>query len=285
MDNYQPPNWRKAYIEFRRTRQHSLQKMFPFLYRGFNPNWIEINHFNLSLPNLPTSFDRYRIVQIGDIHMGTWMTRQRLEGVVALVNQQKPDLILNTGDYFSYDHAPYEQDLIEGLKNLQARDGCLSTLGNHDYWVDHQAVTEVLLKAGTQPITNQVHCIEKDGQSLFIAGGASAYDGYFTLKPLTTKIPPNSCAIMLTHEPDVADEVAETGLFSLQLSGHSHGGQMILPVYGPAVKVRKAEKYPLGMYKIHDMWLYTNRGLGTNSIPLRINCPPEITVFELNAQP
>jgi predicted MPP superfamily phosphohydrolase len=116
---------------------------------------------------------------------------------------------------------------------------------------------------------------------LYFAGGDCAYVDRFQLQPLLTQLPPEHCAILLTHEPDVADQTAASGRFDLQLSGHSHGGQMILPFYGPVLRIRLARKYTIGLHRVEKMQLYTNRGLGTALIPLRINCKPEITVITL----
>jgi len=95
------------------------------------------------------------------------------------------------------------------------------------------------------------------------------------------KLPPSGPAILLAHEPDFADVSATTGRFSLQISGHSHGGQLIMPGIGTLVRAPHARKYPLGRYQIGDMVQYTSRGIGTNVFWLRVNCPPEITIFTL----
>jgi len=91
----------------------------------------------------------------------------------------------------------------------------------------------------------------------------------------------NSAAILLVHEPDFADESAATGKFDLQISGHTHGGQIVIPFLGPPVLPPSGRKYPSGLYKVGDMLQYTNRGVGTDTVSVRINCPPEITIFVL----
>jgi len=101
------------------------------------------------------------------------------------------------------------------------------------------------------------------------------------LDVVLAKLPPSGPAILLAHEPDFADVSATTGRFSLQISGHSHGGQLIFPGIGTLVRGPHAKKYPLGRYRIGEMVHYTSRGLGTNVFWIRINCPPEITVFTL----
>jgi predicted MPP superfamily phosphohydrolase len=281
MEKYQNDPKLQRYVSTNLKLEKFIHKNFRFLYHGFNPKWISVTQLELHLPRLPIAFAGYRIVQIGDIHIGTWMTPERLRGIVNLVNQQQPDLIVNIGDYFSYDVKTWETTLINELKRLNAKDGTISVLGNHDYWVGDEIVRKVLFQCGITDITNRIHKITRNKADLYFAGGDCAYVDRFQLQPLLTQLPPEKCAILITHEPDVADQTAASGRFNLQLSGHSHGGQMIIPFIGPALRIRLARKYTIGLHKIGEMQLYTNRGLGTALIPLRINCKPEITVITL----
>jgi uncharacterized protein len=93
----------------------------------------------------------------------------------------------------------------------------------------------------------------------------------------------NSAAILLAHEPDFADLSAESNRFDLQVSGHSHGGQIVLPLYGPPILPHLGRKYPSGLYQVGNMLQYTNRGVGMARLPVRFNCPPEITIFTLKS--
>lgn len=270
-----------SYVSNNRKLERFMHSYLGFLYQGYNPKWIDINHIEMVLPRLPKEFNGYRILQISDIHIGTWMTGQRLKGIISLVNQQQPDLIVNTGDYFSYDTHTWQETLINELSKLHASDGIVSVLGNHDYWVGVDKVIKILKDSNIKDITNQVYTLSRGDTKLHIAGGDCAYVDRFSLEPLLPNIPNDDCAILLVHEPDTADISAESGRFDLQLSGHSHGGQMIIPFYGPALRIRLARKYTVGFHQIGDMKQYTNRGLGTALIPLRINCKPEISVFTL----
>ncbi len=271
------------YVIRNRKIERWIKNNLPFLYTGFDPKWIEIKQLDLTLPRLPAAFDGYRILQISDIHIGTWMTPERLHGIISLVNQQRPDLIVNTGDYFSYDPLTWQDVMVRELSRLEAADGILSVLGNHDYWVGAKAIHDILSQSGIRDITNQVVSLSRNGAKLHIAGGDCAYVDRFTLAPILPQVPADACTILLVHEPDTADQSAASGAFDLQLSGHSHGGQMILPIYGSALRIRLAKKYPLGLYHVGEMLQYTNRGLGTALVPLRINCRPEITVFTLRS--
>jgi predicted MPP superfamily phosphohydrolase len=103
------------------------------------------------------------------------------------------------------------------------------------------------------------------------------------LNQVLAQLTANDAAILLVHEPDYADVSAGTGKFDLQVSGHSHGGQIVVPFYGPPILPESGQKYPGGLYKVGNMFQYTNRGVGMDRFPIRINCPPEITVFELKS--
>jgi len=109
------------------------------------------------------------------------------------------------------------------------------------------------------------------------------WEGRVQLKALQTQVPHDGAAILLAHEPDFADKSSVTGRFDLQVSGHSHGGQVVVPFYGPPVLPFLGQKYPSGLYKVGDMFQYTNRGVGMARLPIRINCPPEITIFDLES--
>jgi predicted MPP superfamily phosphohydrolase len=105
--------------------------------------------------------------------------------------------------------------------------------------------------------------------------------GDIRLEDVTARLGDNSAAILLAHEPDFADRSEATGKFDLQISGHTHGGQIVIPFYGPPVLPHLGRKYPSGLYKVGNMFQYTNRGVGMHSLAVRFNCPPEITIFEL----
>jgi predicted MPP superfamily phosphohydrolase len=109
------------------------------------------------------------------------------------------------------------------------------------------------------------------------------WEGSPRLGLVAPQLPEGDAAILLAHEPDFADSSAGTGKFDLQLSGHTHGGQVVLPFFGPPVLPHLGSKYPSGLYRIGDMYQYTNRGVGMAKLPIRINCPPEITIFQLKS--
>jgi predicted MPP superfamily phosphohydrolase len=252
---------------------------------GVEPNWIEVRQVNLRLPRLSPRFDGYRIVQISDIHAGEWMPTRRLAMVADLVNGQRPDLIAVTGDFVTYTHKGAHGATVPTLKRLCAKDGVVAVLGNHDYWgyPGPVQIRRIIRDSGMIDLNNRVHTLQRDGEMLHIAGVNSARLRRDRLDWVLAKLPPEGAAILLAHEPDVADKTAAARRFDLQLSGHSHGGQIVIPLLGPPRLPPLGRKYPTGLYKVGDMFLYTNRGLGMVSLPLRFFCRPEITVFTLEA--
>jgi uncharacterized protein len=245
------------------------------------PMWFEINQLDLTLPKLDRAFDGYRIVQISDLHAGDGIDRAHLEKVVAAVNAQNPDLVVITGDHVS--RKPKQHvDLLDTLAKLHPRDRTISVLGNHDVYNDPTPIRKALQQAGVTLLENTIYTIKRDRATLHIAGVGDVFAERARLPEVLALLPATGAAIMLAHEPDFADEAAATGRFALQLSGHSHGGQIRLPFYDGYLP-EFARNYPLGRYQVGNMIQYTNKGIGTIKIYARFNCRPEISVFNLVA--
>jgi predicted MPP superfamily phosphohydrolase len=247
----------------------------------FNARDFEVVPIAVLMPHLPPAFDSYRIVHISDLHLGQWLTGERLKGVVDLINKQDPDLVAITGDFVSYALSPVAEDLASSLEKLSPRDAAVAVLGNHDHWVGAEEIREILRRSNIIELKNDVFTLTKEDANLHIAGLDDVIVDRHRLDQVMKKLPPAGPAILLVHEPDFADVSAKTGRFSLQLSGHSHGGQLVIPHLGTPFRGYYFKKYPLGRYQVEEMVQYTNRGLGTNLFWSRINCPPEITVLSL----
>lgn len=245
------------------------------------PIWFEVKHIDITLPKLDRAFNGYRIVQISDLHAGDGTSRSQLEKVVAAVNAEHPDLVVITGDHIT--RLPKQHlELLDTLAKLQPRDRTISVLGNHDVHNDPAPVRAAIKKAGITLLENTIHTLNRDNATLHIAGVGDVFYGQDQLDQVLAQLPATGAAIMLAHEPDFADKTAATGRFGLQLSGHSHGGQVRIPFhkgYVPSL----AKKYPLGQYQVGEMIQYTNRGIGVVKIYSRFNCRPEISVFNLKA--
>ena len=262
--------------------------------RYVEPYWLAVKRVTLELPRLALPFDGYRVVHISDIHMDGWMTPERLDRIVNLVNEQEPDLVAITGDFVAVS-ADYVFGITRPLKRLRAPDGAVAVLGNHDHMNDAAAVRRALFSAGVIDVSNRVHTLCRDGSALHLCGVDSVMEGLHdlagVLRTLQDRRP--GCAVLLAHEPDFADESAATGRFDLQLSGHSHGGQVKLPFLNAPYIVPLLSRlgfsfvppliyeYPSGLYEVGKMYQYTNRGLGIIYARFRLNCRPEVTVITL----
>lgn len=253
-----------------------------------NPNgrcdWLDITPVQLGINNLGRAFDGYRIAQISDIHLGTWLKEKQFSQVIDLVNQLNPNLVVITGDFVTHHPERYIEGISSALSKMTIEDGCLAVLGNHDHWTNAELIRLAIHQGGVRALNNEVCTIKRGADRLYIAGLDDQYAGFDRLDLVLDKLPGGAPAILLAHEPDIADTSAATGRFALQISGHSHGGQIRLPGIRPLFLPHLARKYPEGLYEINGMYLYSNRGLGTAEIQIRLNCRPEITVFTLQAE-
>jgi uncharacterized protein len=245
---------------------------------------LEVRNVLLTLPRLAPEFDGYRVVQIGDIHLDDWTKPGRLRGITQKVNEQRPDLVAITGDFASYSAEQLdERRLIEALRSLIALDGCVAILGNHDYLTDVKLVRRCIREGGVTELINDVRTLERGDAVLHVAGIDDVMEGRSRLDLVLEKLPRSGAAILLAHEPDFADVSAATGRFDLQLSGHSHGGQIGVPLLRRLVLPPFSQRYTSGLYEVGGMSVYTNRGLGFVHLRARFLCRPEITVFTLRS--
>ncbi len=249
-------------------------------------DWFKVETVRLVLKRLPDVFSGIRLAQISDIHMGGWMNRDRLQLVAERLMTEKPDVLLITGDFligrgFTETTRRWLDDLRAVLSPVAESIPSFAVLGNHDYWTNSKAVREMLSVSGITDLTNAVFTLQREGRSLHLCGVDDVRAGEVRLDRVTARLSNKSPAILLAHEPDFADLSAATGKFDLQVSGHTHGGQIVLPFLGPPMLPKLGRKYPSGLYKVGNMFQYTNRGLGANHMAIRWNCPPELTIFVL----
>jgi predicted MPP superfamily phosphohydrolase len=214
---------------------------------------------------------------------------EHLQDIVNIVVDQKPDLVLFTGDFVigRVYNAHTEQsvcDLVTVLTPLAALIPSYAVLGNHDYWTNSEVVRQMLHECNILDLTNKVFTLSRGAEKLHLCGVDDVWEGDVRLEHVLAQAGDDGAAILMAHEPDYADVSALTGRFDLQVSGHSHGGQVVLPFVGPPILPHLGRKYPSGLYRVGDMYQYTSRGVGMGRIPIRFNCPPEITVFTLNSE-
>lgn len=249
---------------------------------GIEPYAVELVEKRLALPGLGPGLQGMRAAQISDMHMGGWMGRAYFERCAALLMAQKPDVIFLTGDFVTAGGNLQRalDDLDAAFSPLASQAPVFAILGNHDHGRTTAGKLSALFgRLGIQELPNTILPFQRGGDTLYIAGIDSVSSGDQRLDLVDQAAPTDAPVILLAHEPDMADFSALTKKFVLQLSGHSHGGQIILPGVGSLVLPWMGQKYPSGWYSVDGMQLYTNRGLGMIHVPLRVNCPPEITLF------
>lgn len=239
-----------------------------------------VERVQIPIPNLPPALDGFRIVQISDIHYYPFTTIELVDRAIEMANDLKPDLTVLTGD-FVWHEAEAIFELMPALVKLNAKYGVYAGLGNHDLWTDVKVITRAIEKERLPLLVNQGVPISLGKSTLFLAGLDDGWSGKPDLAAAMANYPDGAITVLMMHEPDFAPRYAADKRVHLQLSGHSHGGQVRLPFSGPIVLPYLSWKYPMGLYNIEGMWLYTNRGLGTTNVPVRVNCAPEITELTL----
>lgn len=301
----------------------SVFAFFIYIYQ-IEPQWIEFKNIDLNLPNLSQEFEGWKIVQVSDIHISEWMTEKRLENIVNLVNEQAPDIVVLTGDFFSQnstysyridrvsissvqEHSSFFKKIIEKigvynskfeersfdddrqvlsktLSKLKPRYKTFSVLGNHDYATNVSLVEQGLKDGNVINLKNDIYIIKNNDGLLNIVGIDDVIYRTDNLNLVLEKLPKTGVNILLVHEPDFAPQSAATNRFEVQLSGHSHGGQINIPFFGAPFLPPYGEIYIDGLYNVKNMIQYTNRGVGMAYPYIRFNCRPEITIFTLHGK-
>ena len=251
--------------------------------KKFTPSEIDLVEVNITLPDLGKNFVNYRILNLTDVHLGQWVNPEYLSDLIDYVNTLNFDLATLTGDYFSYVLDGYEDSLKDSFKKLKAKDGKFGVLGNHDHWMGAEKIRKLFEESDIVDLSNDVCVLSRGEDKLNLAGVDSSTVCADNLDKVLAKL--DDCpTVLLAHEPDFANESSQTGKIDLQISGHSHGGQFIIPkVETTPFRGPNSTKYPVGLYKIRNMMQYTSKGLGTNSFRIRINCNPEITIITLKS--
>lgn len=251
------------------------------------PSWNEVKQVDVTLKNLPPAFKGFRIVQLSDIHFGSLFSDSRLRKVVQEVNQLQPDIVVLTGDFLSdkYDTDTVSQpDILKSLtailQEIKPRKGIYAIWGNHDR-ADRVELNSHFTRAGITILCNEATFIEKDSQRLCLIGIDDVWRTFVNPEQALWKVKKNDCVIALVHKPDFAAQMAAYPV-ALQLSGHTHGGQIQFPGTG-LIRHRFVDlTYRDGLFQIGKMQLYVNRGVGLTGLPMRIGSRPEITCITLH---
>ncbi len=241
-----------------------------------------VTHVDIPIAGLPPDFENYRIVQLSDMHISVTMQRDFVAKVVATVNALAADAVALTGDIFDGEVEELRKH-FEPLAALRARDGRFYVTGNHEYYWGAEQWTAEATKLGFTPLINAHAIITRATGRILIAGVADFWAARNSPSGVSDPVaalahaPPEvTSRILLAHQPASATAAAPLG-FSLQLSGHTHGGQFI-----PwTLLVHLFHKFARGLYRFGDMWVYVNRGTGHWGPPVRLGSRSEITVVRL----
>ncbi|MFN2237564.1 MAG: metallophosphoesterase [Anaerolineales bacterium] len=272
---------RRSFLKFSGAALFAgLSATMAYLYMGNEVNEPVIENIDIPIRGLPSALEGFRIVQISDIHYYPFTKLELVDRAVKMANELQPDLVLLTGDYVWHE-VEHIFDLMPSIARLTARYGVFANLGNHDLWTDVNVITLAFKEIGMPLLVNQGLTIPVGSDHLYLAGLDDGWSGKPDLSAAMQDWPDGAPTVLLMHEPDLADRYSQDSRINLQLSGHSHGGQIRFPLMGALIYPYLSWKYPIGLYNINGMWLYTNRGLGTTNIPLRVNCAPEITELTL----
>ena len=259
-----------------------------------------IRKVKLKIAGLPNSFKGYRIIQISDVHSGSFLNPAKLQTAIDMINEQKADLILFTGDMVN-NYATEFEPFVEMFKSIQSKDGKFSVLGNHDYgdygsWESTQQKAQNIpdlinlqKEAGFEMLRNEHRIIEKNGENLYLIGvenwGEKPFPQYGDLDKASLGIPAEAAKILMSHDPTHFDYIVKEHPSNVQLtlSGHTHGMQFGLDLknvrWSPA---QFRYKKWADLYESNGKYLYVNRGFGVIGYPGRVGIDPEITLFELS---
>jgi predicted MPP superfamily phosphohydrolase len=263
------------------------------LYSGeIERHWIDVTEHDFHLRGLPSAFEGLKVAQLSDIHLDEFTEPFLLHDAIEHINRLQPDVVLLTGDYVTYELASKKYatksawQCAEMLSTLKCQQR-YAILGNHDAFLGEKDVTAALTANGMVVLRNSYLPLERNGSRIWLSGLDDVIGGD---PDLTAAIPksirnvPNEPVILMCHAPDYADQLLAHPAgksVDLMLSGHTHGGQVRLPLVGALDLPIMGRRYVEGLFHLGGMQLYVNRGLGTIGVPFRLDCPPEITSITL----
>ena len=257
--------------------------IYPFL----EAKWCRVVRQPITLPNLPAVFRGTTIALLADIHHGPFVPLAYIRHVVAMTNALKPDLVLLAGDYV-HGHHSYITPGIEELGKLKATIGRYAVRGNHDNHSSNRDnfdyrpySSEALVQAGLPELTNRGEWLERKGERLRICGVGDLWTDRQDLGAALGDATERDAVILLSHNPDFAEKVRDERV-GLVLSGHTHGGQVVIPGFGaPIVPSLYGQKYLYGLVRAPACQVFVTRGVGTISPPVRFVCRPEVVLVTL----
>lgn len=251
------------------------------------PSRIVTNSTAVVIPGLPRSLEGLRVGVMSDFHVGDYVSPEFVAGAVAIMNSLRPDMVLLPGDFFQ-DTPEQAEACADALSDLIANLGVFACPGNHDHHLDLRKTSVPLGRAGVDLLVNESRSIAYGAASLRLVGLDSVTEGLADHYRALRSVPEDEMAFVLVHEPDHADFLAQSSghHLPLQISGHSHGGQVRLPFLGAPILPSLAHHYPRGLRRVEGTHrqIFTSTGVGV-SVPVRVNCPPEVALLTLHGAP
>jgi len=245
---------------------------------------LDVVRVDLPVRHLQPELHGIVACQISDFHLDRDEDVARLEQAVKTINRQRPEFVFLTGDYFSGPATMrhYIEPFRRALAELNPAAGLFAIPGNHDHWSSISVIAEALNAAGARVLANDYQRVPVRGEKLVIVGIDDLWSRRAEPARAFRGVMREECSIVLAHNPDTAlyTRHLEPGVM---LCGHTHGGVVRLPFYGSVIKsiLRIGKQYCAGLNRYGEFYIYTNRGLGTFWLRIRINCRPEISRFRL----
>lgn len=242
-------------------------------------NSLSLERVSISLQRLPRKLDGFKIIHLSDIHHSPFTSLDHIARTVKIANRLKPDMFVLTGDYVSHDSG-YIRPVADMMGGLKAEFGTHACLGNHDHWTDPALVTRSFREAGINMLVNEGIRFEARGASFWLGGVDDHMVGKTDLVAALKGSYPDEMKLLLAHNPIIFRRSVRAGV-DLTLSGHTHGGQV--RVRDRSRRLIRRRKLSNGLHKRKDSQIYITRGIGTVVLPVRYQCPPEITLLELHS--
>jgi uncharacterized protein len=229
-----------------------------------------------------------KIAVISDLHGGApFITTEKIDQVVAMTNAAHPDLVLLTGDYVIQNvvggHRMPIATIVAQLKPLTAPLGVYAVLGNHDNWDDAGRITRAFEQGGIPVLENSAVQFKRGGAIITLIGVGDHYSGGSNVAQAMTGVPADAQALCFTHSPDVFPDLPKS--CALTIAGHTHGGQVWLPVLGRIAVARQSlygQRYAIGVIRENGKTLFVSPGIGTSALPVRFMVPPEVSLVSIH---
>lgn len=251
-------------------------------YGRYEATWLHVVEQTITVSNLPPSFSGLRVALLTDPHLGPFNTADYIAHAVDTVNELNADLIAVCGDYVhSRERSKYIDPCFQELGRLKAPLGVFGVPGNHDHWAGVRHVRSAMSSAGIHDVTNSGAWVERSAHRLLIAGIDDMTSGKPNISRALESSNADDCCLLLSHNPDIAETLGYKRV-GLILSGHMHGGQVVLPGLGyHFLPSRYGDKYVAGLVQGPSVPVFVSRGVGSIGLPIRIRCRPEVNLLTL----